>query len=45
MGRGMNTGGDGLTIEILEGGVQITDSRGLALVLRTDREWHEVGET
>ena len=44
MGRGMNTGADGLTIEIVEGGVQITDSQGLALVLRTDREWYEVGE-
>lgn len=29
---------------MLEGGVQITDSRGLALVLKTDREWYEVGE-
>ena len=40
----MNAGADELTIQILEGGVQITDSRGLALVLRTDREWYEVGE-
>ena len=44
MGRGMSAGADELTIQILEGGVQITDSRGLALVLRTDREWYEVGE-
>lgn len=29
---------------MLDGGVRITDSRGLALVLKTDREWYEVGE-
>lgn len=40
----MNTGADELVIRMLEGGVQITDSRGLALVLKTDREWYEVGE-
>ena len=29
---------------MLDGGVQIADSRGVALVLKTDREWYEVGE-
>lgn len=29
---------------MLEGGVEITNSQGLALVLKTDREWYEVGE-
>ncbi len=29
---------------MLDGGVQITDSRGVSLVLKTDREWYEVGE-
>ena len=44
MGRAMNAGADELTIQVLEAGVQITDSQGVTLVLRTDREWYEVGE-
>ena len=44
IGRGANVGADALSIQMLDGGVQITDSRGLALVLKTDREWYEVGE-
>ena len=44
MGRGANAGAEYLTIGMLDGGVRITDSRGLALVLRTDREWYEVGQ-
>ena len=44
IGRGANVGADALDIRMLDGGVQITDSRGLALVLKTDREWYEVGE-
>ena len=44
MGRGADAGAERLMIQILEGGVQVTDSRGLALVLKTDREWYEVGQ-
>ena len=44
IGRGASMGADALAIRMLDGGVQITDSRGLALVLKTDREWYEVGE-
>ncbi len=44
IGRGASVGADALSIRILDGGVQITDSRGVALVLKTDREWYEVGE-
>lgn len=44
IGRGANVGADALSIRMLDGGVQITDSRGVALVLKTDREWYEVGE-
>ena len=44
MGRGANAGAEKLMIQILEGGVQVTDSQGLALVLKTDREWYEVGQ-
>jgi len=44
IGRGANVGADALSIRMLDGGVQITDSRGVSLVLKTDREWYEVGE-
>lgn len=44
IGRGANAGAEALSIRMLDGGVQITDSRGVALVLKTDREWYEVGE-
>lgn len=44
IGRGANVGAEALSIRMLDGGVQITDSRGVALVLKTDREWYEVGE-
>jgi len=37
----MNAGADRLTIQVVEGGLQITDSRDRARVLRTDREWRE----
>ena len=43
IGPGANMGADALAIQMLDGGVQITDSRGLALVLKPDREWYEVG--
>lgn len=44
MARGMSAGAEVLAIDMLEGGLRITDSRGLALVLRTDREWYAVGQ-
>lgn len=44
IGRGANVGAEALSIRMLDGGVQITDSRGVSLVLKTDREWYEVGE-
>lgn len=44
IGGGANAGADALSIRMLDGGVRITDSRGVALVLKTDREWYEVGE-
>ncbi len=44
IGRGASVGADALNIRMLDGGVQIADSRGVALVLKTDREWYEVGE-
>ncbi|MDE2690366.1 MAG: hypothetical protein OXI49_07595 [Acidobacteriota bacterium] len=44
IGRGASVGADALSIRMLDGGVQIADSRGVALVLKTDREWYEVGE-
>lgn len=44
IGRGASVGADALDIRMLDGGVQITDSRGVSLVLKTDREWYEVGE-
>lgn len=44
IGRGANAGADALDIRMLDGGVQITDSLGMSLVLKTDREWYEVGE-
>ncbi len=44
IGRGASVGADALSIQMLNGGVQIADSRGVALVLKTDREWYEVGE-
>ena len=44
IGRGASVGADALSIQMLDGGVQIADSRGVALVLKTDREWYEVGE-
>lgn len=44
IGRGASVGAEALSIRMLDGGVQITDSRGVALVLKTDREWYEVGE-
>ncbi len=44
IGRGASVGADALSIRLLDGGVQIADSRGVALVLKTDREWYEVGE-
>lgn len=44
IGRGADVGADALSIRMLDGGVQIADSRGVSLVLKTDREWYEVGE-
>ena len=44
IGRGADVGAEALGIRMLDGGVQITDSRGVSLVLKTDREWYEVGE-
>lgn len=44
IGRGADVGAEALSIRMLDGGVQITDSRGVSLVLKTDREWYEVGE-
>ena len=44
IGRGASVGADALSIRMLNGGVEIADSRGVALVLKTDREWYEVGE-
>ena len=44
IGRGASVGAEALSIRMLNGGVQIADSRGVALVLKTDREWYEVGE-
>lgn len=44
IGRGASVGADALSIRMLDGGLQIADSRGVALVLKTDREWYEVGE-
>ncbi len=35
----------GLTIHMMEGGVQITDALGRARMLTTDREWRQAGAT